>query len=119
MVRRVFIVHGWQGTPSVNWFPWLKFKLEGRGIRVMVPQLPDTGRPRMTPWVNELAKTVVVPDKDCYFIGHSLGCITILRYLESLKDQTIGGVVLVAGFTTIWASRSFPISTGRPSIGKR
>ena len=40
------------------------------------------------------------PDKDLYLVGHSAGVITILRYLESLsRDQKIGGVVLIAGFT--------------------
>jgi predicted alpha/beta hydrolase family esterase len=32
-------------------------------------------------------------------VGHSLGVITILRYLESLpEDVKIGGAILVAGF---------------------
>ena len=40
------------------------------------------------------------PDKDCYFAGHSLGCITILRYLEGLGEgEKVGGAFLVAGFT--------------------
>lgn len=39
---------------------------------------------------------MAVHGKDVYFVGHSLGCITVLRYLEQI-NQTIGGVVLVAG----------------------
>ena len=40
------------------------------------------------------------PGQELFLIGHSVGCITILRYLESLPDDMkIGGVVLVAGFT--------------------
>ena len=61
--------------------------------------MPDTEHPKMDAWVKQLAKTVGIPDKDCYFVGHSLGCITILRYLESLKGQVVGGAVLVAGFS--------------------
>jgi predicted alpha/beta hydrolase family esterase len=42
---------------------------------------------------------VPTPDHDTYFVAHSLGGITVLRYLESLKpDVRIGGFVLVAGF---------------------
>lgn len=33
-------------------------------------------------------------------VGHSLGCITILRFLEGLvENEKVGGVILVAGFT--------------------
>jgi len=40
------------------------------------------------------------PGQELFLIGHSVGCITILRYLESLPDDMkIGGVVMVAGFT--------------------
>ena len=40
-----------------------------------------------------------VADKNTYFIGHSIGCQTILRYLESLpKGVKVGGAVFVAGW---------------------
>jgi uncharacterized protein len=33
-------------------------------------------------------------------VGHSVGCVTIMRYLEGLRSgQKIGGVIFVAGFT--------------------
>ena len=39
------------------------------------------------------------PNQDTYFVGHSIGCQTILRYLDSLPQNTkVGGAVLVAGF---------------------
>jgi len=62
--------------------------------------MPDTDNPKMEKWVDFLAKTVSKPDQNCYFVGHSLGCITILRYLERLKEsQSVGGVIFVAGFS--------------------
>ncbi len=101
MAKRAVLIHGWAGYPEEGWRPWLKNELEKKGFSVTVPAMPDTNHPKMKPWVDKLAKTVSTPDKDCYLVGHSLGCITILRYLESLKaGQKIGGVVLVAGFTS-------------------
>lgn len=42
---------------------------------------------------------VGVPDEQTYFVGHSLGCQAIARYLESLSESIkVGGVVFVAGF---------------------
>lgn len=100
MVLRVFIIHGWGGHPDSNWFPWLKSKLEERGIETKIVEMPDSDNPKQDPWVSTLENEVGISDKDTYFIGHSLGCITILRYLEELTEgERAGGVVLVAGFT--------------------
>jgi predicted alpha/beta hydrolase family esterase len=101
MAKRAFIIHGWEQSPDHGWIPWLKKELEGKGFEVFAPAMPDTNFPKMSEWVGHLAKIVRDPDKDCYFVGHSLGCITILRYLESLGEtQKVGGAVLVAGFTS-------------------
>lgn len=99
--KRAVLIHGWEGYPEEGWRPWLKNQLEKKGFKVSVPAMPDTKHPKMNAWVKHLTKIVGVPDKNCYLIGHSLGCITILRYLENLEEnQEIGGCVFVAGFTS-------------------
>lgn len=99
MQKRVFIVHGWDGYPEEGWFPWLKKELESRGFAVPVPQLPQADEPRIKNWVPALAAAVGVPDEETYFVGHSMGCQTIIRYLASLpKNMKVGGAVFVAGF---------------------
>ncbi|MBI2594612.1 alpha/beta hydrolase, partial [Candidatus Curtissbacteria bacterium] len=99
MKKRVFIVHGWDGNPNEGWFPWLKREFEAKGFEVFVPQLPDAENPRIHKWVPALAETVGQPDEQTYFVGHSMGCQTIARYLESLPEgQKVGGAVFVAGF---------------------
>ena len=98
-MKRVFLIHGWEGNPEKDWFVWMRKELEERGFDVIVLAMPDSMNPQMDAWVSHLAKTVEAPDEEKYFIGHSLGCITILRYLETLQDnQKIGGAVLVVGF---------------------
>ncbi len=102
MTKRVFVIHGWEGYPEEGWFPWLKGELEAKGFRVEVPAMPDRAAPRIEKWVWYLVERVDNPDKDTFLIGHSIGCQTILRYLQTLKEnQQVGGVVLVAGFTTL------------------
>jgi len=99
MNKRVFIVHGWDGTPQEGWFPWLKKELEARGYEVIVPQLPDAGSPRIQNWVPKLAEVVGTADEQTYFIGHSMGCQSVARYLETLPGGVkVGGAVFVAGF---------------------
>src|SRR3989344_7492033 len=98
-MKRVFIVHGWEGHPEEGWFPWLKKELEAEGFEVLVPQLPDPDNPRIQNWVPKLAETVGVADENTYFVGHSMGCQTIARSLESLPEGVkVGGAVFVGGF---------------------
>ena len=103
MKKRAIIVHGWGGYPEEGWFPWLKQELEKQGFTVTVPQMPDTETPRIEAWVSHLAEVVGEPDEHTYFVGHSIGCQTILRYLETI-DVKVGGVILVAGFFDILTS---------------
>lgn len=101
-MKRVFVVHGWDGSPSEGWFPWLKAELEKRGYAVAVPAMPHPEKPTIEDWVNTLAGAVGKADTQTYFVGHSIGCQTILRYLASLpKGSTVGGAVFVVGWFTL------------------
>jgi predicted alpha/beta hydrolase family esterase len=99
-VKRVFIVHGWEGFPEEGWFPWLKTELEKKGIITQVLKMPDSAHPKIRPWTSYLATKVKNVDTETYFVGHSIGCQTILRYLEKSKGNT-GGCVFVAGWFTL------------------
>jgi len=99
MKKRVFIIHGWDGYPEEGWFPWLKKELEQKEFEVFVPAMPNPSEPIIADWVNHLANIVGVPDKDTYFVGHSIGCQAIMRCLEKQPlDTKIGGAVFVAGW---------------------
>lgn len=99
MNKRLFIVHGWDGYPAEGWFPWLKKELEAHDFVVHVPQLPKPDEPRIGAWVPALAQAVGTPDEQTFFVGHSMGCQTIVRYLQTFPHGVIvGGAVFVAGF---------------------
>lgn len=98
-MKRIILVHGWDGTPNGGWFPWLKTELEKEGFHVVAPQLPEANEPRIKKWIPALAEVVGVPDEETYFVGHSMGCGAIIRYIESLSEgQKVGGAIFVAGF---------------------
>ncbi len=99
--KRVFLVHRWDGTSKDDWFPWIKKELEKKGIRVRAFDMPNTGHPKVEEWVKHMEQNINPDDVDenTYFIGHSIGCQTILRYLEKLhKHKKVGGCVFVAGW---------------------
>jgi len=97
-MKRAFIIHGWEGSPNSNWFPWLKKELENNGFSIVAPQMPNAANPKMEEWLAYLQEIIGNVDENTYLIGHSLGVIAILRFLERLENQKIGGAVLVAGF---------------------
>lgn len=100
MKKRAFIIHGWEGTPDSNWFPWLKMELEKNGFEVAVPQMPNAVYPKMEEWMAYLQKIVGEPDENTFFVGHSLGSVAILRYFEALSDrEKVGGAILAAVFS--------------------
>jgi len=100
-MKRVYILHYWGDKvgPRHAWYQWLKKELEKKGLKVFVPQMPHTDNPVIKERVSYLKKLVGKPDQDTYFVGHSVGCQTIMRYLETLpKGAKVGGAVFVAGW---------------------
>ncbi len=101
-MKRVFIIHGWEGNPNNAWFPWLRKELGTQGFEVHTPAMPNPDEPDKDSWVTYLAQTVGIPDSETYLIGHSIGCKAIMRYLESLPENNqIGGVIFVASWLTL------------------
>ncbi|MEX0617265.1 MAG: alpha/beta fold hydrolase [Candidatus Woykebacteria bacterium] len=97
--KRLILVHGWEGSPEHGWFPWLKVEMEKRGWEVLAPAMPNTNEPKIYEWLPYLKQVAGEVDERTFMVGHSLGCITILRLLENIPEgQKIGGSVLVAGF---------------------
>ena len=85
-MKNAIIIHGTEGHPQENWFPWLKGELEKQGYKVSVPQFPS---PPVVPakvaeWFEVLKDYPI--DEDTILIGHSLGGIFTLRILETLKQ---------------------------------
>lgn len=107
---RIFIIHGWGGSPQGDWMPWAKKALEEKGFEVHVPEMLDTEHPKIKPWIDKLQETIGEIKPDDIFIGHSIGCQTVLRYLQTLPENTkVGKVILIAG----WVSLT-PFATREP-----
>jgi serine hydrolase len=99
-MKRVFIVHGWDGNPKNHWFPVVRKELESKGFKTYAPAMPHPEAPKIGPWVATLKKSVGAVDNDTYFIGHSCGCQAIIRYLGTQRRQC-GGAVFVGGWFTL------------------
>lgn len=100
-MKKVFLIHGWGGTGSGGWFDWLKQELPKKGFAVESFDMPETETPKIENWVGFLEKKINLDeiDENTFFVGHSIGCQTIMRFLEKLhKHKKVRGCVFVAGW---------------------
>ncbi len=96
---KVFIFHCWGGDSRSCWRGWLADKLREKGIEVVAPDFPDSINPSLEKWLAVVRKQVKEFDGDWILIGHSLGCPTILRLLETFGEkEKVKAAVLVAAF---------------------
>ena len=98
-MKKVYIIHGWGMDSNMPWIKWLEQELAKKGFEVHALDMPNTEHPKIEEWVEYLEEHVGSIDEETYFIGHSIGSQTIIRFLEKLpKQKHIKGVVFVAGW---------------------
>lgn len=101
-MKNVYIIHSWGGSPNEQLHKWLKHELQKKRYEIIAPEMPNPEHPIINDWVNKLTEVVNNPHKDVILVGHSIGCQTILRYLEKLNTlDRVGGVVLIAPWLTL------------------
>lgn len=96
---RLIIIHGYMAAPEHHWFGWLQQQAIRQGMQVIIPKLPNSEAPQPDAWQRMLEQTVGAPDENTWLVGHSLGCITALRYLHHYADSRAGGLIMVSGFS--------------------
>ena len=94
-MNKIYIVHCWGGTCDDGWYPWLDNELSDSNNAVYRFTMPNTLNPQIDEWVSFLDSQVDVLDDNTYFVGHSIGCQTIMRYLQSKDICKIGGILFV------------------------
>ena len=92
------LLHGYKGSPTGVFLPWLKRELESRGYRVSVPQLPNTENPTVLEQVAYVLKNIPF-NESTVLLGHSLGAPVAIKVVEGLS-KPIRKLVLAAGFVT-------------------
>lgn len=95
--NNIYVIHGYTSSSQSEWFPWLKKQFKNSPVKIDILNMPDSGDPHLEAWLNHLRKNVLNIDENTIFIGHSLGCVTALRYILE-KNIKIKGAILVSGF---------------------
>ncbi|RYZ41464.1 MAG: hypothetical protein EOO71_11980 [Myxococcaceae bacterium] len=115
MNRSLIMVPRWAGSPDTDFYSWLSAKVRTPPALfddVRALDMPTPSAPTPDGWVSTVASTVgSVPAPSTVFLGHSVGCQAVMRYLATLPPgHTVEGAVLVAG----WFEIDKPWDTLRP-----
>lgn len=86
-MKNAFILHGTEGYPEENWFPWLKEELEKQNFHVIVPQFPTPKEQTPETWFQVFEKYKEFLNPETIIFGHSLGSTFLLRILEKYDIQ--------------------------------
>lgn len=76
-MKKVYIVHGWDGSPDEPLFMWLDKNLTEKGYEVKRLSMPDPEVPVIEKWVTKLGEEVN-PDENSILVGHSVGCQAVM-----------------------------------------
>ena len=96
-MKRAVILHGTDGNPEANWFPWLKAKLEEQGYEVWVPELPGNHTPNRQVY-NDFLLSSGWDFMDNIVVGHSSGAVQILNLLMDERCPRIRLGVMVGAW---------------------
>ena len=91
--KRILVLHGWNSGPNEGWFPLVKKYFEPAGYEVVSPDLPGNYFPEYDGWLKAIED--FAPDGNSILIGHSLGGVAILKYLEK-AEVPVKQIVLAA-----------------------
>jgi uncharacterized protein len=100
-MKRLFVIHGWGGSPTEPLIHGLGEKGRELSYDTTVLEMPNSNVPTIGAWTTHLDEHVMYIDENTHFIGHSIGCQAILRYLASQKGSKVGRVILIAPWTTL------------------
>ena len=96
-MKKAVILHGTDGSPEENWFPWLKAKLEAVGYEVWVPLLPGNHTPNRETYAEFLLGSGW-DFSDNIVVGHSAGAVEVLNLLMDDRFPRIRLAVAAAAW---------------------
>ncbi len=96
----VIVIHGYQGRPDVAWKPWLKYELESEQVVAKLPAMPEPNHPVESAWLDMIDTQVIAAKTPIILVGHSLGGLAVLRWLETRAIEPIHAAICIGGVVT-------------------
>jgi len=96
---RVVLVHGFNSSPEQNFHPWLAGQLRERGFEVVAPALNvKSGEEfKLKDVIAQIEAAVGEVKNTDIFLGHSLGALVALNFLEAVEMTETPRAVIMVG----------------------
>jgi uncharacterized protein len=86
-INRIVVSHALEQSPEGLWYPWIKEIAIAKGLYPEIPQLPNPQRPNMKSWQEAIALVANQAPGNSILLGHSLGCVSLLHFLNSYNGK--------------------------------
>ena len=70
-MKKIYLVHCWDGTSSDGWYPWLEEKINDQNIKLIKFDMPNTANPKIEEWVDYLNSKVDLLNEETCVDGHN------------------------------------------------
>ncbi|NDP19861.1 MAG: hypothetical protein GZ091_02095 [Paludibacter sp.] len=102
----IYLVPRWAGNIHSDWYDWLVLEISNTyQIDIQCLEMPNWNEPDLDKSLNFLTNRISELNNNTYFIGHSVGCQAILRFLDERLKQNhslkIGGFLFVAAWFSV------------------
>ena len=103
---KFYLVPRWAGNIHSDWYDWVTAEIKSKyQIEIYRLNMPDWHEPNVETSLQYLCSIISEIDENTFFIGHSVGCQAILRYLNKKFTESphlkIGGFLFVAAWFTV------------------
>ncbi|HRZ97176.1 MAG TPA: DUF1749 domain-containing protein [Paludibacter sp.] len=112
---KIYLVPRWAGNIHSDWYDSIfEFIKNKYNITIERLEMPNWNEPDIEKSIEYLSNQVKQLNQQTYFVGHSVGCQAIIRFLskqfQENTDLHIGGCLFVAG----WFKVDHPWNTLKP-----
>lgn len=126
----VYVVPRWGGTTSSDWYPWLAREASRElGVDVRRVEMPSPDVPVIGNWLFTLERVASQARlEEAIFIGHSVGCQAVVRYLARQPEGARAkGCLLVAAWWDVdepwetlkpWTTTPFDAARAKSVAGR-
>lgn len=99
----IYLIPRWAATIHSDWYDWLVMEIKNKyQIEILRLEMPDWNQADIKKSTQFLIENIPELNNNTYFIGHSVGCLAILHFLnkqfKSDEEIEIGGFLFVAGW---------------------